>query len=522
MITVPAMDAVPMGWVGNWVGRWARVAPERHAVYDDGRGTRFTYAELDARANALAHWLTGERGLRKGDCIALMLHNRIEALDFYLACGKTGIILAPLSYRLKPRELNELLHRIRPRLLVSEDAFANLVQALEQPASLDFHLTIENHGDAYDAEFLQVGREREANQPLAMTDVFLYIHTGGTTSTPKVCVVPYRQMIWNALDLMVAGGGTMNARELITFPLFHVGGWNSVTPILHGGGLAVLMPQFDPERLLELVAQERIRHFGAVEAMLGVIAAHASFAGAELGSLEAITTAGAPCAASVMAPFAERGIAVRQAYGLTEAGPSNFIHAPPEASADSLRHHSDSIGTVMPHGDYCIVDAESLAPVPVGQPGVLCMRSPHNFAGYLGEPERTRVALLADGWVYSGDLAVEGDDGLVRILGRVDNMFISGGENVSPEEIEQVIEALPIVQQVAVVAAPDQRWGRVPAVAVVLQDDADPAAAEETILAHCREHLAGFKIPKRIRFMRQLPVTGAGKLDRRTLQAEMA
>ncbi|MCK8516435.1 AMP-binding protein [Methylonatrum kenyense] len=521
MTRVQPMETQPMDWIGNWVGRWARVAPDRAALYDDLRGTTFSYAELNARANALAHWLTRVRGLRKGDRIALMLHNRVEAVDFYLACGKVGIILAPLSYRLRPRELNALLHRIRPRLLVSEDTFDNLAAALEQPESLEYRLEIVDHGESYDAEMLQTGRGSEANCPLAMTDVFLYIHTGGTTSTPKVCIVPYRQMIWNALELIVAGGGTMDARELVTFPLFHVGGWNSLTPILHGGGFSVLMGQFDPERLLDLVDQQRIRHFGAVEAMLSLIAAAPSFADTSLATLEAITTAGAPCAREVMAPFVERGIAVRQAYGLTEAGPSNFIHAPPDATATNLRHAQHSIGTAMPHGDYRIVDPETMSDVPRGEAGVLCLRSMHSFAGYLGDPERTRAALLADGWVFSGDLALEEADGLVRIIGRADNMFISGGENVSPEEIEQVMEVLPVVRQAAVVAAPDSRWGEVPIAAVVIGDGVDPAEAEVTILGHCREQLAAFKVPKRVHFLQQLPLTGAGKLDRRSLEEKL-
>ncbi len=521
MTRVQSMETQPMDWIGNWVGRWARIVPDRPALYDDIRGATFSYGELDARANALAHWLTQICGLRKGDRIALMLGNRVEAVDFYLACGKVGIILAPLSYRLRPRELNSLMHRIQPRLLVSEDTFDHLVAALEEPESLEFRLEIEGQGEGYDAEMLHQGRDREANCPLAMTDVFLYIHTGGTTSTPKICIVPYRQMIWNALDLIVAGGGTMDARELITFPLFHIGGWNSITPILHGGGFSVLMGQFDAERLLELVHQQGIRHFGAVEAMLSLIAGTQSFGKKPMPTLEAITTAGAPCASEVMAPFAAHGILVRQAYGLTEAGPSNFIHSPPDATASDLRHGRHSIGTVMPHGDYRIVDPDTMATVPRGQAGVLCLRSLHSFAGYLDDAERTGAALLADGWVFSGDLALEEPDGLVRIIGRADNMFISGGENVSPEEIEQVLETLPLVQHAAIIAAPDARWGEVPVAAVVLSDGVESSAAEEAILGHCREQLAAFKVPKRVHVLQQLPLTGAGKLDRRSLEEKL-
>lgn len=516
MTTVPALDHQPMSWVGNWVDRWARVAPHRPAVLDAASGVRYSYRDLDERANRLGRWLTEQAGLAKGDRVCMLLRNRIEALDLYLACGKTGIILAPLSYRLRPREINELIERIRPRLLVTEDTFDALVADCQPPASVLQGLRITDDDDNYDDVIQNGGAGEDVNRPLAMTDVFLYIHTGGTTATPKICVVPYRQMVWNALELMLTGGGTLEARELITFPLFHIGGWNSLTPILHGGGYAVLMRQFDPGELLAQVARERIRHFGAVEAILRLVMDHPEFAAADLSSLERITTAGAPCAEQVMRSFHDRGIAVSQAYGLTEAGPSNFIYAPVDEEPEEIWRHNRSIGTSMPHCDYRIVDADSLQPVPPGQRGVLCMRSLHSFAGYLDDPERTRQVLLDDGWVYSGDLAEEDEEGFVHIVGRADNMFISGGENVSPEEIENVLMAMPEIRQAAVVAAADERWGQVPVAAVVAQPPTDEALRAR-ILEYCRQELAAYKVPRRIAFLEQLPVTGAGKLDRNAI-----
>lgn len=214
-----------------------------------------------------------------------------------------------------------------------------------------------------------------------------------------------------------------------------------------------------------------------------------------------------------MRRYHDRGIRITQAYGLTEAGPSNFIYAPPDDEPEEVWRHNRSIGTSMPHCDYRIVDPDSLAPVPRGQRGVLCMRSLHGFAGYLDEPERTRRTMLDDGWVYSGDLAEEDEEGFVHIVGRADNMFISGGENVSPEEIENVLMAVSGISQAVVVAAPDERWGQVPVAALVADCD-DEAALEQRILSHCRGELAAFKVPRRLLFLDQLPVTGAGKIDR--------
>ncbi|MCH8505138.1 MAG: AMP-binding protein [Ectothiorhodospiraceae bacterium] len=505
----------PMNWIGDWVGKWAAMRPNRPALCDADTDTVYTYGELNRRANQVARWMT-DAGLQPGDVVGLICRNRVEAVDIYLACGKLGVILAPLSYRLRPRELNELIQRIQPKALFQEDVFDALVEDLTIPGEVR-RIRIADQDSDYHAQLLH-GDAPEMNRPLSMQQTFLYIHTGGTTATPKVCIVPYRQMVWNSIDLVFSGGMPGEARLIITFPFFHIGGWNSFTPVLHTGGFAVLMRQFDPGQLLELIPRHRITHFGGVEAMFRFLLAHPAFERTDLSSLQGITSAGAPCAEPGMEAFIKRGIPITQAYGLTEAGPSNFIYSPLDAPLDEVWRHNRSIGTSMMHCDYRIVDQDTLEPVPRGETGVLCMRSMHNFGGYLGDPERTRKALLDDGWVWSGDLAREDDEGFVYIVGRADNMFISGGENVSPEEIENVLNQHPAVVQVGVVPLPDERWGQV-AAAVVVAPGADEGLVEE-LMAHCRRELAGFKVPKHNRLSDELPMTGAGKLNRGALAAE--
>ncbi len=509
-----ALERQPMHWIGDWVGKWAAMHPARPAVHDAGNNTTYSYGDLNRRANQVARWMT-DAGLQAGDVVGLVCRNRIEAVDIYLACGKIGVILAPLSFRLRPREINELLERIQPKVLFHEDVFDGLVGGLSLPDGLRMVRLTDTDSEYHD-QVLR-GNVPEMNCPLSMDQTFLYIHTGGTTATPKVCVVPYRQMIWNSIDLVFSGGMPGEARLIITFPFFHIGGWNSFTPVLHTGGFAVLMRQFDPGQLLELIPRHRITHFGGVEAMFRFLLAHPAFAETDLSTLQGITSAGAPCAEPVMEAFIKRGIPITQAYGLTEAGPSNFIYSPLDAPLDEVWRHNRSIGTSMMHCDYRIVDQDTLQPVPHGETGVLCMRSMHNFGGYLGDPERTRKALLDDGWVWSGDLAREDEEGFVYIVGRADNMFISGGENVSPEEIENVLNQHPAVVQVGVVPLVDERWGQV-AAAMVVAPGADAGLVEE-LMAHCRKELAGFKVPKIIRLANELPVTGAGKLNRGELAA---
>lgn len=510
-------DRLPMEWVGNWAGRRRVLTPERTAVVDAENGCSYTFAELDERASRVGTYLRDTLGLGKGDRIGFLGGNRIEAIDLYLAAGKFGGVLAPLSYRLSRHELGELLQRIQPRVLFYEAAFADLADSLQDAASGVRRVCFGAGHTCYEQEVL-CAKPREINVALALDDPYLLIHTGGTTATPKVCIVPHRQMLWNSFELLLAATqGLASRRELLLFPLFHIGGWNTFTPIFHAGGLMVLMRQFEAGRVLALIEEHQINHLGAVEAMLKLMIEHPRFAGTDLSSLQGITAAGAPCAESVMRPFWERGIPVGQAYGLTEAGPSNFLHGQGDGSLEALRRHHASIGTSFFHCDYRIVDPQTRQPVQAGQAGVLLLRSPHNFAGYLGEPERTGQVLLEGGWIDSGDLAREDGEGYVYIVGRVDNQIRSGGENISPEEVENALTTHPDVALAAVFGVADERWGQVPMAVIVPRGK---APAPDDLQAYLRERLAAYKVPKRMVFAERLPLTGAGKIDRRALQRE--
>lgn len=511
-------DDLPMGWVGDWAGRRAAITPRRVALYDAATDTRYTYAEMDERACKVGTYLA-DLGYKKGDTLCFIARNRIEAIDLYLACGKLGLILAPLSPRLTKHELDDLIARIQPQMLFYEDVFAELAESLALPDSVGRTMVWSDDEDsAWQREVLDT-TPRKINVPLAQSDPYLYIHTGGTTATPKICVVPHRQMLWNSLDIIVTSSGALaQQRELLTFPLFHIGGWNTFTPMFHAGGYTVLLRQFDPGEVLDLIEREQITHFGAVEAMLLVLARHPRFREAKLESLHGITTGGAPCAPPAMRPFWERGVPITQSYGLTEAGPSNFTYGAIDHSLDEIWKNNASIGTTFFHNDYQIVDQQTGEPVPPGEVGVLCMRSLHNFDGYLDQPERTEQVLLDGGWVYSGDLAREDENGYVYIVGRADNMFITGGENVSPEEIENVVRRHASVAEVVVLGVADENWGQVPLALIVPKDGA--TIDQGALLEHCRRYLAGYKIPRRFEVVEALPMAGPGKVDRKVLKAQ--
>ncbi len=471
---------------------------------------------MNDRANRVGAYLADELGLRKGDVLTLICRNRMEAIDIYLACGKLGVILAPLSQRLKKPELDDLMARLQPKALVHENQFAELVATLSVPASVETVIDIDDDRRTFETVILKT-EPRDVNIALAMRDTCLYVHTGGTTAVPKICIVSHRQMVWNSFDILATGivGPFRNA--LITFPFFHIGGWNTFTPLFHAGVTCVLMREFNPGLVLELIDAGRVENFGAVEAMLQFLIAHPKFAETDFSNVKAITTAAAPCSKAVMQVFLDKGIPISQTYGMTEAGPSNFAYIARTGSVEELLTNSASIGTSMFHCDSKIVDQETGRAVAPGEVGVLCMRSPHNFDGYLDDPARTETVIDADGWIHTGDLAVEDADGLIRIKGRADNMFVSGGENVSPEEIEQALMKHPAVAGAICAAIADAKWGQAPVALVVFH--AGQSLSEDELKSVCGNHLANYKVPKQIRPVAELPLTGAGKLDRHAVVA---
>lgn len=514
-------NALPMNWIGDYSGKKALLTPHLESIHDPATGTTYTCRQIDERASRVATWLVDTLGLKKGSRIALIGRNRMECIDLFFACGKIGAILCPLSYRLQKPELKDLMQREQPDVIFVEDMFAQLtgddVLPSPQPKVVVFGDGASNA--AYDA--ILATAPRDVTVPVALDDPFLYIHTGGTTAVPKVCIVPHRQMVWNVFEYLLMSAGADRSKELVLFPFFHVGGWNVFFCLFMRNSLAIPLRQFDPGQIIDLVQRKMINRLGAVEAMLQMLKAHPKFEQTDWSTIELITTAAAPCSNETLQPFWERGIATNQAYGLTEAGPANFAFVPRVPGMDHIKANSRKVGTPFYCCDYKIVAEDDRNQLqPPGKIGVLCLRSFHNFDGYLNDPERTAKTIDADGWIYTGDLAVCDEDGLVSIVGRADNMFITGGENVSPEEIENALRTHPAVAAAICAGIPDKKWGEVPVAMVTL--NAGHNADEAVLRAHCKDLLAAYKVPKSVAIEAAIPLTPVGKLDRKALKSWFA
>ena len=509
-------DQLGMDWVGDWAGQRRRLTPERLALIQPETQRRLNYRQLDDAARSFAQWLHNKAQLKPGDVIALIALNRAESLILYLACGKLGLVLAPISQRLGHEEAASLLTRLKPQLVVYDTELADRVYALKSVIGACRSLSVGGAKSDYQREVVGIQPDR-INRPVAMAETSLLVHTGGSTGLPKICAISYRQMLWNAFELMTAAPeGLGNRREMVLFPLYHIGGWNSVMPILQAGGCVVLPERFAPEAALACIADESINHFGAVEAMLQAMIACPTFAQTPLQTLDGITTAGAPCAPATMEAFFARGVPISQAYGLTEAGPSNLYNLRAGQSLEALRATSASVGHALLYSDYCITNTTTGSRVAEGEVGELYLRSAHNFSGYWDDPQQTADRMSADGWVGTGDLAKARPDGRLELVGRVDNLLVIGGENVAAEALERLLEGHAKINQALVFGIADARWGE-RAVACVVGPEPQAVAA---LNQWARQTLAPYQCPIDWQMLDALPLTGAGKLDRRQARAD--
>lgn len=471
--------------LGRWIRDRARTTPARVAI--DFRGEETTYAELDERSDRLAAGLLAA-GLTRGDRVATLTQTSPSHVVVFFACAKAGLILMPLNSRLAVPELRFQLEDAEPAVLLCSDEYAETARGL--------------HETVAGLEELVFPKHKALDGP-DDGDGLLLVYTSGTTGRPKGALLTHANCFWTNLSFdRVAGLGAEDT-VLQVLPQFHVGGWN-VQPLLAWwkGATVVLEPAFEPARALRLIAEKRVTTMMGVPATYLFLAQEPGFAAAELWSLRRAVVGGAPMPEALLETWHARGVEIVQGYGLTEAAP-NVLCLPPE---DAARKRG-SAGKPYPHVDVALRDPESGRILDGAAEGELLVRGPNVFAGYWRDSAATAEA-FADGWLVTGDVAARDGEGYYRIVGRTKDMVISGGENVYPAEIENVLDEHGAVAEAAVVGVPDERWGEVCLAFVVLRAD----ATEDELLEHCRARLARFKVPKAVRFVDSLPRNALNKV----------
>ncbi|MBX5448973.1 acyl-CoA synthetase [Thermogemmatispora sp.] len=501
--------------LGEWLERRAQLTPEKIGLVDVESGARLSYRVLNGRARALATLLSEDYGVRLGERVAVLAHNAPEYLDALFAVALLGAMLVPLNWRLTRHELVTILSDCEPCLLLHDEAHSQraseLVNALATagtapgPAPRLLSFAAFPGDDQRLAERTRPFRSTDGEEPV------LILYTSGTTGVPKGALLSHRMLTWNAINTQISWGLRDDDITPTFAPFFHAGGLNVLTtPLYHCGGTVVLLRSSDPALILSTIERERCTVVFAVPTVFQMLLEHPAFATTDLSSLRFCVTGGSSCPLPIIRGYGERGVLLRQGYGLTEVGVNCFSLAP----EDALRK-AGSVGRPVFHSRARIVDEQDRDVAP-GEVGELVLAGPHVCSGYWRRPQETAEATRG-GWWHTGDLARCDEEGYYYIVGRKKDLFISGGENVYPAEVEAVLLAHPGVAEAAVIGRPDPRWGEV-GLAIVVPRVPGGLRAEE-LLAFCGERLARYKIPKQIVFAEALPRNAMGKVLKAELRA---
>jgi fatty-acyl-CoA synthase len=484
--------------------------PGRVALVEEGRTT--TYAELDRRSLRLAHGLRA-RGVRRGDRVAFLGPNSADLVVSMFATARLGAVFLPLNTRLAAPELAYVLGHAAPRLLLWKTGFEDAVTADDVARIGTESLRLEV--DAGESLAALSGPADPLPEEVGLDDLFMIQYTSGTSGRPKGVRLSHANIVWNVMNLLADVDIRRDEVALVTAPLFHTAALNQVLfPTLFKGGTALLEARFDPIRALDLIERERVSLLFGVTSMYLALASAPSFAGTDLTSLRCALTGGAPVPESVLRAWADRGVPLVQGYGLTESSPGATLLP----SADGVRKLG-SAGPACFFADVRVVGPDQQS-MPVGEVGEVQVRGPNVTSGYWDDAAATRSAFTDDGWLHTGDLATLDDEGYLHVVDRLKDMYISGGENVYPAEVEQAIHAHPAVAECAVFGVPDERWGEVGRAVVVLQPD--HPLDEAGVMAHLAGRLARYKIPRSVVFADALPHNASGKLLKQALRQEFA
>jgi len=517
----------------------AALTPQRIAFEDALTGRTMTYAELDDRA-ARAAAVLAALGVAREDRVAILCRNRIEFFEIMFACAKLGAILVPLNWRAPAAELAVLMADCTPKVLfygaadagcALEVAGENLaLVALDKPgppapspatavapnaAALESNSVAgEGAGGPSYTQLIVDASPLGTDSRWPGDAIWSLSYTSGTTGAPKGVIQTYQMAAVNAFHVAQAFGVNGADTTLNFLPLFHTAGIQLVTlPTLIAGGTVIVMPGFDEARALELMP--RLDVFFGVPAVYQQLALHPAFERADLSRVRSWGCGGAPLSDVLVERFAAKGVRVCNGYGMTETGPTAFVAAPEDALAKI-----GSVGKPQMLLDVRIVDTDG-EDVAEGESGEIWMRGAGLTPGYWRRPEETAKAFTPDGWLKSGDIGRRDGDGCYYVAGRIKEMYISGGENVYPAEVENVLARHASLLEAAVIGVADEKWGEVGHAFVLLRPGA-PSISTNEVIQFCRSHLAGYKTPRHVTFVDDFPRTAAGKIRKHLLASAPA
>ncbi|MBX3080650.1 MAG: long-chain fatty acid--CoA ligase [Anaerolineae bacterium] len=512
-----------MTLASDWIAFHADRTPEKLAVIDQGTGRHFTYGEFNDRAARLAGYMRSAWGLSTGDRVAILAKNSSDYFEFQFACIKLGVMMLPLNWRLAEPELLYILNDAGAVGIVYDAEFEARIPPLLVGSGVKHRLRMDAHQrgsddapsyeDAIKSSAVRIVMDAQTTHDVPIT----IMYTAGTTGHPKGVLITHGMTFWNATNISIPSGLNCDSVHYVVLPTFHTGGLNLyANPVFHLGGTNIVARQFEPDLTLKTLGDAAlgVTHFFGVPANYLFLSQHPEFASTDLSRVRSWGCGGAPMPVPVLKTYAERGIVIQTGFGMTETSPTVFL-------SDKRRslEKPTSVGKALLHTRVRVI-REDLQDVAPGEIGEVCIGGPNITPGYWNRPDANATSFFKDEfgnrWLRSGDAGTVDEEGCIYVVDRYKDMYISGGENVYPAEVEQVLFQMSQIADVAVIGVPDERWGESGMAICVLKPGQSLDMSEVT--AFCANRLAKYKTPKHMAVIDLLPRNAAGKVLKRDLR----
>ena len=503
------------------------ICPDRPAIIFEGK--KYSFGDLSQRVNRLANVLLGS-GVEKGDRVAILQVNCNQYVEAYYAVAKIGAIFVPLNFRAKQDELVHMLNHSESKVLFVGKRYLEMVNDMRPELPLVKHyisLDGKQEGMLDYEELLASASDEEVFTDIADEDITMLMYTAGTTGLPKGVPLIHNSFSVYLLENVTPADPEIEETNLLTMPLYHVAGIQAMLAATYGGRTLAMMRQFDVDEWLETVQREKANRAMLVPTMLKRVIDHPDFDRYDLSSLKVVTYGAAPMPFEVIKKAIDvlPGVNFINAFGQTETASTittlspedHIIEGTEEEKEKKLRRLTSSIGRPMSDIEMKIVGEEG-NDLPPGEVGEIIARGPRVMSGYWKDAEKTAKALTKDGWLRTSDMGYMDEEGYFYLAARADDLIIRGGENISPEEVENVLYSHPAVEEVAVIGVPDPEWGQQPRAVVVLKKG--NKATPDELIEYCREKLSSFKRPRSVVFIDELPRTSTGKVLKRVLREQ--
>ena len=500
---------------GDWLQRREMLSPNKVALIDAiSHNQPITYQEWSQQTNQLANFFRDGLEIRKGDRVSIYAMNRVEYLDALFACNKLGAILHVINWRLTVREREGLINDGAPRVLLYGREFIKQIDELRSRLpTVEHFIGLDQVTNDQDLHWPTERSDWPTAQPppveLDWEDPWMICYTGGTTGLPKGAILHYRCITANSVNTIVSWGLRPDDMMPQYMPFFHTGGLNVLTtPLVHMGGTSIVCAGFDIDQLFDQTEHLGVTFFFAVPTMFLMMIEHPRWESLDLSNVRLVMAGGGACPTVVYEAFWEKGVEFKCGYGLTEAGPNTFW-----LPAEEVKSKIGSVGRPLFHIDVKLVN-EAGEEVGLDELGHLLTRGPHVFGGYWNRPDATAETIV-DGWLHTGDLARRDEAGDYYIVGRLKDMIRSGGENIYPAEVEDLMHSHSDIAEAALIRVPDLKWGEVGRAVIVLKPGA--GLTEADLIDWLRERMAHYKVPKSVVFVDTFPKTAANKVDKQKL-----